>query len=1085
MCATCQAAKLRRRPTGAKHVTPDKLKQDILRADSLKPGDEVSMDQYESSVRGRSLPSSRGREYTRRCVGGTLIFDHASGKIFNRHQSSLSATATMDVVHAMMREAMESGVEFKKFRTDNGIFSKRKFLRMFHDNYKQLSRSAPGAHHQNGVAERAIGTVQAMARAMLLHVRIHWPDEFDPSLWPFALDYAIRIYNALPRDVKDGLSPDEIFTGMHTGCEQLRRMRAFGCPAYVLDPRLQDGKKIPKWKPRSRQGQFLGFSSEHSSLVAWVRNLTTNRISPQFHVVFDERFQTVTSEMMIDLEETWIDLFKGSREYFLEDFDVKVDGPLPTLDDEWKDPDDDDEVPDLAPQEDSDSDSDDEDDQVLPPLVTRKRKPKTAKDRPSRPLEPSGPKYFDVEENLPRPQPLDDGKQGESEDSESEESEESDQNSDSNESQESLSSEDDSSQEDEEPVTYNGTRRSKRLRRQARLKKNSARSVRFIDSNVYLGFYALRDPSNLAFATLDWDSVNDDPLFNHFEDLFATHLDRESCELVDSDGLHPFALASKITSEDFPTYREILRMDPQEREQWFDSMDEELQALWENGTFEFVDRSEVEKAAKEIVRTTWAFRKKRRPSGEVYRLKSRLCVRGDLSRDANNYTTNEVFAPVVEWATIRMLFSLSVMEDWVTRSIDFKNAFAQATLPEPLYLELPPGCVQANPESRNKVMKIKKSLYGDRRAANLWYKMIRQTLIDDLNFHVSEMDPCLFVRDNCIVVLYVDDAIIFARDDETVNKLFKDLEDLKCEFSEDTTFSSYLGIKIETRPDGSKKLSQPGLKRSVLDVMGLLDANPVKTPIGTPLFKFEDAEPFDQSFNYRSALGMLQYVGNNTHPECAYAINSCARYCVDPRKPHGEALKRIGRYMKGVMDEGLIIKPDDDLALDCWVDADFAGNYHKNDNHDPACVRSRTGFVITLGSVPVLWKSVIQTEIALSTMESEYIALSTAMRKLIQLRAILFEINDHYALKCNNRLSTISTVFEDNQACRILATTDPPRMTPRSKSLAVKYHWFRTHLSEDSIVIRDVDTSLQKGDGFTKPLAWEAFQKFRLSVCGW
>ena len=75
-------------------------------------------------------------------------------------------------------------------------------------------------------------------------------------------------------------------------------------------------------------------------------------------------------------------------------------------------------------------------------------------------------------------------------------------------------------------------------------------------------------------------------------------------------------------------------MDEHERNLWMDSMDEELQALFDQGTFEFVERSEVEKQGEDIVKTTWAFRKKRKPSGEVYRYKSRLCVRGDLQRES-------------------------------------------------------------------------------------------------------------------------------------------------------------------------------------------------------------------------------------------------------------------------------------------------------------------------------------------------------------------------------------------------------------------------------------------------------------------
>ena len=93
-------------------------------------------------------------------------------------------------------------------------------------------------------------------------------------------------------------------------------------------------------------------------------------------------------------------------------------------------------------------------------------------------------------------------------------------------------------------------------------------------------------------------------------------------------------------------------------------------------------------------------------------------------------------------------------------------------------------------------------------------------------------------------------------------------------------------------------------------------------------------------------------------------------------------------------------------------------------------------------------KSVMQSEIALSTVEAEHIALSTAMRKLIQLQTVLFKIKDTFGLKISNNLSTMSAVFEDNRALCVLATTDPPRMTLRLKSLAMKCHWFCSHLSE-------------------------------------
>ena len=115
---------------------------------------------------------------------------------------------------------------------------------------------------------------------------------------------------------------------------------------------------------------------------------------------------------------------------------------------------------------------------------------------------------------------------------------------------------------------------------------------------------------------------------------------------------------------------------------------------------EFVSQDAVLKQGKDIDSIMWAFHKKCHPSGEVYHFKECMCVHGDLQRD--NYSNNETFAAFMEWATIRMLFLLSIVEGWSTTSIDFKNGFAQATLPKPIYLELLPGCVQANSRAKDK-----------------------------------------------------------------------------------------------------------------------------------------------------------------------------------------------------------------------------------------------------------------------------------------------------------------------------------------------------------------------------------------------
>ena len=108
-----------------------------------------------------------------------------------------------------------------------------------------MSYSGVGSHGQHGVAERGISTVVNSARTMMLHQALLWPEQFDMRLWAFPLTHAAYLWNILP-NAAHGLSPEEIFTGTTMNPKALRSEKTWGCPAYVLDPKLQDGKKLPK-----------------------------------------------------------------------------------------------------------------------------------------------------------------------------------------------------------------------------------------------------------------------------------------------------------------------------------------------------------------------------------------------------------------------------------------------------------------------------------------------------------------------------------------------------------------------------------------------------------------------------------------------------------------------------------------------------------------------------------------------------------------------------------------------------------------------------------------------------------------------
>jgi len=151
-------------------------------------------------------------------------------------------------------------------------------------------------------------------------------------------------------------------------------------------------------------------------------------------------------------------------------------------------------------------------------------------------------------------------------------------------------------------------------------------------------------------------------------------------------------------------------------------------------------------------------------------------------------------------------------------------------------------------------------------------------------------------------------------------------------------------------------------------------------------------------FNYKNINGMLGYL-DHTHPDIRFAVSQCARFSNVPKKSHEVAVKRIGRYLLGTKTKDLILKPSKLLKIDCCVDGDFVRLWSYEDIQDPACVKSRTEYMICVADFPVIWKSMLQTENALSTMEAEYVALSMAMRELNPLKYGVLEVAFGIGLK--------------------------------------------------------------------------------------
>jgi hypothetical protein len=248
-------------------------------------------------------------------TGGCIFVDHASGLTFVEHQMSLNSHETLKVKESFERMCRNTGVTPQEYLADNSkTFTSVELSRSL-ANFEQAIRFAGvGAHHHNMIA-----------RTMMLHSAIHWPDVADPTLWPLAVKHAVfLLVNHMP-DPRTGLYPSDVFTKTRWEQRKLTDVHVWGCPVYALNKMISNGKNLPRWIPRSTSTVFLGFSDKHARSVSLVLNPQTGYITAQVHIVFDDWFATVSASAD-DLpnfnDKYWQRMFQDSTyQYVLDDED--------------------------------------------------------------------------------------------------------------------------------------------------------------------------------------------------------------------------------------------------------------------------------------------------------------------------------------------------------------------------------------------------------------------------------------------------------------------------------------------------------------------------------------------------------------------------------------------------------------------------------------------------------------------------------------------------------------------------------------------------------------------------------------------
>ena len=422
------------------------------------------------------------------------------------------------------------------------------------------------------------------------------------------------------------------------------------------------------------------------------------------------------------------------------------------------------------------------------------------------------------------------------------------------------------------------------------------------------------------------------------------------------------------------------------------------------------------------------------------------------------------------------------MFNWYTCSIDFSNAFVQAKLDDDIWIHLPRGF---HGQTKDTCLKLQGSLYGISTAPRLWANHLFKALLS-LGFKQSKLDLCLFMKADIYVIIYVDDTGVAAKSKSLVDDGIASLKKMGFELTREVSFAEFLGIQYEKLGDGRIKLTQKGLIKKIIAATGMNDCNPNWTPASKEALGIDpNGPPMKESWSYPSIAGMLLYLSTNTRPDICYAVSQICRFTHNPKQSHASAVKIIVRYLARTIDQGTTIMPSQTLAIDCYVDADFAGLFQRDPSDSPSSAKSRSGYLIKLGNCPLIWKSQLQPTIALSTAEAEYYALSQAMRVLLPIRDLLKELITIVSVPEPFRSASHmihSTVHEDNTSALTLATEQ--RITSRTRHYHTRWHFFWEHIGNGLEVVH-VNTANQQADYLTKGLTRDTFESIRKKVQGW
>ena len=507
-------------------------------------------------------------------------------------------------------------------------------------------------------------------------------------------------------------------------------------------------------------------------------------------------------------------------------------------------------------------------------------------------------------------------------------------------------------------------------------------------------------------------------------------------------------VANQETLEDDPkTFTEALN--GQHKNDWTSAMDLEWSQLHENDTFEVVDASKDVKP----IKCKWVYKTKLNADGTIERRKARLVAKGFSQREGVDFF--ETFAPVARLESIRIVLATALKRKYKVYQADVKNAYLNGIIDTEIYMQFPEGY-----EVKGKVLRLKKGLYGLRQAGKLWYDNFDE-FMNESNYTNLRSDPCIYIGDDIIIVIYVDDIII-AAPPERIRKYISVVRE-RYNLQQFRELSWILGINVH-QIKNEMFLSQELYIEKILCKFNMSDCKPQRTP--APVNTTESEGEVETNVPFRELVGSLLYLANATRPDIAHAVAKLSQRVASPTKADWIQGKRILRYLKGTKHLGLHYQHSSKSSqrgqgLEAYADASYGAEAGR---------KSTSGVLTYIDGNLVTWSSKKQSIVAQSTVEAEYIALAECTKQVLWIRQMIIELNDMDP-------TDTTTIHQDNQGTIQLASNAV--VSSRSKHIDIRYHMIRDEIKKGTIQLSYLQTDEMIADVMTKSLPKEKFEEMR------